>query len=275
MTYGAIAAAVIGAGAGLASSNMKKGQTTVQSPSASTSSTDIGVLDDATLKVLKDLALGGQYSKQAAATDSQLAVEGAIKQAMQQYMPSIVANQKGSGMVGDSMTQLLSQQAASNAGIAGAQVQRDWTGMYGSQQANLLQSLIQGTGQSVRSRETNSGTTQTQTSGGMSWICTVAGMPEDVLARMELFKTSGAPTRRQVRQYLVYAPMCLNALMQNAPEKYREFIALVRYKIIPKIDAALTANLLSEALILYKAMCALLITITYEALEANGNISSN
>lgn len=118
------------------------------------------------LSMLQGLVMGGDYSKQAAISDSRDAVTAGIQEVMQKYMPTIAANEKGSGMMGDSMTQILARQTAVQAGVQGAAVKMNAISNYGNNLSNFFQNLIAGSPQNTYTNQdvqtTNSGYTTTE-----------------------------------------------------------------------------------------------------------------
>ena len=137
-------------------------------------------LNPEVLSMLQGLVTNGSFSKQAAITDSANAVQGAIQNTMQQYMPSIAGEQKGSGMSGDSMTQILSNQTAVQAAVQGAGVQMNSINNYGNIFSSLMSALTAGSPQvqatdqtqTTDATQTNNSTGTTSSSSGMSVICT-------------------------------------------------------------------------------------------------------
>lgn len=137
-------------------------------------------LNPEVLSMLQGLVTNGSFSKQAAITDSANAVKGAIQTTMQQYMPSIAGEAKGSGMSGDSMTQILANQTAVQAAVQGAGVQMNSINNYGSVFTNLINALTAGSPQTqftdqtqtTDNTQTDTTTNQQTSSGGMSVICT-------------------------------------------------------------------------------------------------------
>lgn len=188
MTVAAIGAAGIGAAGAIGGamlSNSKSGSTS-QGP---TNTSEKGTIKTSgfspeIMKMLEGIISGGQFSKDAAIGDSHNAVMGAMQDVMQQYMPDIAASQKGTGMMGDSMTQLLANQTATQAAVQGGKLQMDSINNYNSNVVNLLNSLASGQGRTeTRDITTKSAPTGSTSSGGMCWItsavCEELGLPDN------------------------------------------------------------------------------------------------
>lgn len=174
-TAAALGAAAIGAAGSIAGSALAKSSSskTTTSPSGGSEKGTIKTsgFSPEIMKLLEDLISNGQFSKDAAIKDSRDAVTGAMQDVMQQYMPDIAASAKGTGMMGDSMTQLLANQTATQAAVQGGKVRMESISNYNTNLVNLLNSLAAGQAKTeTRDLVTKNEPTTTTESGGMCWI---------------------------------------------------------------------------------------------------------
>lgn len=184
----AVIGASIGAAGAIGGSMLSKNSNTTTSQGP-TNSRETGTIKTSgfspeIIKLLEGIISGGQYSKSAAIKDSNDAVLGAMQEVMQNFMPSIASTQKGSGMTGDSMTQLLANQTAMQAAVQGGKLKMDSINNYNTDLVNMLNSLASGQGRTeTRDLTTKSEPVVSNTSSGMCWIttaiCEQLGLPDD------------------------------------------------------------------------------------------------
>lgn len=84
--------------------------------------------------------LASDYSKQAAFSDSDMAVQGALAKALEQTLPTVTAGIQAAGTSGSAMSALLAQKAAEDAAYSAAQVGVDTAIAYGNIAQNALTS---------------------------------------------------------------------------------------------------------------------------------------
>jgi hypothetical protein len=156
-------------------------------------------LNPETLAMLQKLVMGGDYSKGAAIKDSEAAVTAAIQEVMQKYMPTIAANSKGSGMMADSMTQILANQTAVQAAVQGGAVKMNAINSYSSSLDNFIKSLIAGSPQSTSGKQTNNTTERTAGSATSSTtnpgsVATLSGVGDTIAKLMAASKMGPGST---------------------------------------------------------------------------------
>lgn len=188
-----VGAAAIVADTVMSSNNGAKSKTGPQfgvRDTINTQTTDqtTSTLNPETLAMLQSLVIGGDFSKSSAIRDSSDAVTAAIQEVMQKYMPTIASNAKGSGMMGDSMSQILANQTSVQAAVQGGAVKMNAINSYASSLDNFINSLIAGSPQKVKGSNTNNTTERTAGSATSSTstpgLAAAASSTGDTIAKL-------------------------------------------------------------------------------------------
>lgn len=269
MTWAAVAAATVAAAGSIAGASMSNNGTKTTSGGTGTrdATTTTSGMDPEILKLLQDLVTNGTYSKDAAIKDSTDAVNNAIQTTMQQFMPTIGSASKGSGMMGDSMSQILATQLATQAAVQGAGVRMDSINSYGANFANMINAINNGTPKTTTEHEVKVEPKQTVSSSGggcfiTTAVCSGTGLPDNC-EELEVLRNFRSTYMMQdeahvalVRQYYSQAPKLCKVLDTLPVETQAQLYSSLLTLFIRPAVAAIKLGKLVEALDMYKLLFA-------------------